>query len=241
MTVKEHYDNHLAEFYSWILGDFDTAKNRFKDYCIENKIKPIDSGLAIDLGAGNGIQSIALAEIGFKVRAIDFNDRLLSELEAKIDNYSIKIVNDDIINLRTILNGQSGDLIVCCGDTISHLETFDDLKKLLQDCYDSLVGKGQLILTFRDYSNQLKDTQRFIPVKSDDNRILTCIIDYFDNKVNVTDLLHEKVEGMWKQKVSSYEKLRITTNLLIDISQTIGFSVKDNNNINRMIHLILQK
>ena len=241
MTVQEHYDKHLAEFYSWMLGDFDTAKNSFKDYCLKNEINPIDTGLAVDLGSGNGIQSIALAEIGFEVKAIDFNDKLISELETKIDNNPIKIINDNIINLKTILNGQSVDLIVCCGDTISHLETFDSLNRLLHDCYNSLVKNGKLILTFRDYSIALKDTQRFIPVKSDENRILTCVIDYLENKVNVTDLLHEKVDGVWTQKISSYEKLRITTDLLIDISQTIGFSVIGNNNINRMIHLILQK
>ena len=241
MTVKEHYDNHLAGFYSWMLGDFDTAKNRFKDYCILNKIKPIESGLAVDLGAGNGIQSIALAEIGFKVSAIDFNDKLLSELGTKINNNPIKIISDNIINLKTILNEQLVDLIVCCGDTISHLDTFDELRSLLQDCYNSLIRKGNLILTFRDYSVELKDTQRFIPVRSDADRILTCVIDYSDNKVNVTDLLLEKEDGMWKQKVSSYKKLRITTDLLIDISQTIGFSVIENNITNRMVHLILQK
>ena len=99
MTVKEHYDNHLADFYSWMLGDFNLAKDRFKDYCINNEIKPTDNGLAIDLGAGNGIQSVALAEIGFKVTAVDFNAKLLTELETKIDNHPIEIINDDIINL----------------------------------------------------------------------------------------------------------------------------------------------
>lgn len=241
MTTKEHYENHLSHFYSWMLGDFDTTKENFKAYCIGNDIRPSNCGLAVDLGAGNGIQSIALTEIGFKVIAIDFNDKLLSELETRKNNTPIKIINDDILNLKSILKEQSVELIVCCGDTISHLDTFEKLKKLLQDCYDSLQKKGRLILSFRDYSNELKDTQRFIPVKSDETRILTCVIDYSEKKVNITDLLHEKENGIWKQKVSSYEKLRITTNLLIKITQTIGFSEIENNTINRMIYLILQK
>ena len=29
MTVKEHYDNHLANFYSWMTGDFETIQIEF--------------------------------------------------------------------------------------------------------------------------------------------------------------------------------------------------------------------
>ena len=56
----------------------------FKEYCIKNEIRPIASDLAIDLGEGNGIQSIALSELGFEINAIDFNDKLISEFKIKI-------------------------------------------------------------------------------------------------------------------------------------------------------------
>ncbi len=224
-----------------MLGDFTSTKNKFKDYCITSGISPSKDRLAIDLGAGNGIQSIALAELGFKVKAVDFNNRLLSELEAKIDNYPIEIINDNIVNLGTFAKGQPVCLIVCCGDTISHLDTFGQLDKLLLGCYNILVPGGRLVLTFRDYSIELTDNQRFIPVRSDENRILTCIIDYFDDRILVTDLLHEKENNKWIQKISSYYKLRVTTDKIIEKSQEIGFSVSDEDNINGMIHLILQK
>ena len=92
MTVKEHYDNHLADFYSWMIGDFEKGKDSFKDFCIKNEIKPNKTGNAIDLGAGNGIQSIALGEIGFNVKAVDFNEKLLSELKQKIGGLPIKLI-----------------------------------------------------------------------------------------------------------------------------------------------------
>jgi SAM-dependent methyltransferase len=240
MKAKEHYDKHLADFYSWMIGDFDKAKTSFKNFCIKNEIKPIETGISIDLGAGNGIQSIALGEIGFKVKAVDFNNKLLSELKQKINGLPIEAIKDDIRNISSIANAPV-DLITCCGDTVSHLETFDQLDKLIRDCYDSLTKNGKLILTFRDYSVTLTDIQRFIPVKSDDNRILTCIIDYFDTKITVTDLLHEKINGVWTQKISSYDKLRLRSDYVIKMAEDIGFSISKDENINRMIHLILQK
>ena len=240
MTVKEHYDNHLADFYSWMIGDFDKGKDSFKDFCINHDIKPNKTGFAIDLGAGNGIQSIALGEIGYKVKAVDFNDKLLSELKVKTNGLPVELINDDIRNIKTFTNSQV-DLIICCGDTISHLETFEQLDKLMHDCFDLLDSRGYLILTFRDYSFALTDTQRFIPVKSDENRILTCVIDYSDDKITVTDLLHEKLDGTWIQKISSYDKLRIRTDKVISKAEKIGFSIIENENKNRMIYLILKK
>ena len=240
MKVKEHYDNHLADFYSWMIGDFEKGKNFFKDFCIKNKIEPIKTENAIDLGAGNGIQSIALGELGFKVMSVDFNEKLLSELKLKIGALPIRLIEDDIRNIKTFTDS-SVDLLICCGDTISHLGTFEQLDNLIQDCYDLLNTSGNLILSFRDYSIALSDTQRFIPVKSDDNRILTCVIDYKDDKITVTDLLHEKNNGIWSQKISSYDKLRIRTDSIINMAKTIGFSVGLNENINRMTYLILKK
>lgn len=240
MTVKKHYDDHLADFYSWMLGDFDKAKDSFKDFCIENEIKPENNGKAIDLGAGNGIQSIALAEIGFNIKAVDFSEKLLSELNERVGNMPIELVLDDIKNVKAIAN-TSVELIICCGDTISHLDQFSQLDELLQDCFDSLLPNGHLILTFRDYSVALTDTDRFIPVKSDDNKILTCVIDYSDETICVTDLLYEKEGGAWKQKISSYNKLRIRTGYIIDKAKSIGFNMIKNENRNRMTHLIVKK
>ncbi|WP_196894338.1 class I SAM-dependent methyltransferase [Aureivirga marina] len=240
MSIKKHYDTHLAGFYSWMLGDFKQQKDAFKNFCLKHEILPKNLKNAIDLGAGNGIQSVALAEIGFDVVAVDFNRKLLGELEENKENLPIKIIQDDIRNLKQF-DENSVELISCCGDTISHLESEEELENFIQSCYQILSKNGKLILSFRDYSIPLKNTDRFIPVKSDETKILTCVIDYFEKKILVTDLLHEKINGNWIQKVSSYEKLRLIPENVIELIETIGFSVKIKESLNRMIYLVLEK
>ena len=100
MTVKEHYDKHLANFYSWMVGDFDQQRSDFQDFLESNNIYPSKSKVAIDLGAGHGIQSIALKNMGFEVTAIDFNEQLLNELKSYPDGHSIKTINNDIRNIK---------------------------------------------------------------------------------------------------------------------------------------------
>jgi len=59
MTVKEHYYKHLANFYSWMVGDFDKKRADFQDFLENNRVYPGKTKVALDLGAGHGIQSIA--------------------------------------------------------------------------------------------------------------------------------------------------------------------------------------
>ena len=240
MTVKGHYDNHLGNFYSWYTGDFEKNMESFKKFCLDNGIVSTGSRHAIDLGAGNGIQTIALADLGFTVKAIDFNSQLLTELKSRINNYSIEVVNEDI-RLVSKYSSWYPDLIVCCGDTLPHLDSYAEIQNLIEDCFCILNPKGKIVLTFRDYSTPLEDTNRFIPVKSDSKRILTCVLEYAADKVHVTDLLHEFENDKWIQKVSSYDKTRITRDLVIGYLTESGFEIVMDKMENRIITLIGEK
>ena len=240
MTVKEHYDNHLGNFYSWFAGDFDKNKDSFREMCIHHHIKPYGSGCAIDLGAGHGIQSIALAELGFKVKSLDFNKQLIDELKSRIKNLPIEVIEDDLKNMGQY-SIPKPELIVCCGDTLSHLGSFAEIVKLIEDSFALLITNGRLIFTFRDYSTELVDTNRFIHVKSDPQKILTCFIEYFDDRVRVTDLLYEFEDNRWIQKISSYYKTRISRNFVLKSLKDSGFKVDFDNLENGMVTIIGQK
>jgi hypothetical protein len=73
-----------------------------------------------------------------------------------------------------------------------------------------LSPRGRFVATFRDYSRLPSGESRFIPVRADEHRILTCFLEEFDSYVQVHDLLHEQMQGTWVTKVSSYRKLRLS-------------------------------
>ncbi|HEY5826278.1 MAG TPA: class I SAM-dependent methyltransferase [Cyclobacteriaceae bacterium] len=240
MTVKEHYNTHLADFYSWMTGDFETKQREFQTFLRDNAIIPWSAKGAIDLGAGHGLQSVPLAKLGFKVLSVDFNKHLLDELEFNAKGLNIEILNDDIKRIAQFA-GKEIELIVCCGDTLSHLDNKQEIENLIADISMILKAGGKTLLSFRDYSVELAGDNRFIPVKSDDTRILTCVLDYENETVRVTDLLHEKTETGWKQKVSSYNKVRIVTNEIVKILETNGMKVQLNQVINRMTTIMAIK
>lgn len=239
MSVKEHYDNHLAPVYSWMVGDFNQRCAEFEHFLTQQNIWPETTRQAIDLGSGHGIQSIALARAGYTVLAVDFNQHLLAELSERAKGLSVSILEEDILNVTSFAN--TPELITCCGDTLSHLASLHEIKVLLQRMAEVLHPGGRLILSFRDYSVALEGTARFIPVKSDDSRILTCVLDYSDDHVMVTDILHQRTEEGWKQSVSSYPKVRLRTATLRVFLQTMNLTIESEQLLNRMVTLVARK
>lgn len=240
MTARDHYDNHLAHFYSWMLGDFEEKQAIQQTFLIRNNIKPVQNNMAIDLGAGNGLQSIALARLGFTVIAVDFNKLLLEELHARKGNLAINIVFDDMINFLMNLD-RKADAIVCMGDTITHLESKNHVEKLLEKISEHLNPAGKVVISFRELTMELKGEERFIPVKSDDTKILTCFLEYFPNRVMVHDILHEFRSGRWIQKASAYPKLRLSEAFVRDTLERYNIKTLSNEKINGMLYLVGQK
>ena len=237
--VKAHYDSHLADVYSWMAGDFREKVNQTIEFFIKSNIKPSSTHLAIDLGSGHGIQSAALSEIGFDVTAVDFSEKLLLELKQNTAN-KVKTLNGDITEF-VYPEENKPELVVCMGDTLTHLPSIKEVNRLIGNAAENLHKNGRLVLSYRDLSVELTGTSRFFPVKSDDTKILTCFLEYFESYVIVNDILHEKVNDKWGMKVSSYPKLKLPANDITNMIQGFGLSVTFSDVIQGMNYIIAEK
>lgn len=231
VTVEEHYESLLSDVYTWLMGGFDEAKSNNVEFFKSRNITPSSSGIAVDLGAGSGFQSIPLAEFGFNVTAIDLSQKLLNELKSNSNNQPIITINDDILNFKDHVSA-SCELIVCMTDTITHLKSKDDALKIFQYSFSSLEDGGKLILTFRDLSTELNDTDRFIPVRSDENIIFTCFLEYEPATVKIHDIVYIKTNGTWKLNKSCYRKIRLSVEWVENQLLSIGFKLEESSNSN---------
>ena len=231
VTVEEHYESLLSDVYTWLMGGFDEAKSNNVEFFKSRNITPSSSGIAVDLGAGSGFQSIPLAELGFNVTAIDLSQKLLNELKSNSNNQPIITINDDILNFKDHVSA-SCELIVCMTDTITHLKSKDEALKIFQDSFNSLEGGVKLILTFRDLSTELNDTDRFIPVRSDENIIFTCFLEYEPATVKIHDIVYIKTNGTWKLNKSCYRKIRLSVEWVENQLLSIGFKLEESSNSN---------
>src|SRR5580698_11385265 len=99
-SVTEHYESHLAPIYVWLMGGVETAITRGRAEVDAVWPRPSKSQRAVDLGAGFGMHTIPLADIGYSVLAIDSSGTLLDAMHSRIGDRPINPVKDDLQSFR---------------------------------------------------------------------------------------------------------------------------------------------
>lgn len=219
-SVIAHYENLLAPVYTWMAGGAEAAFEMG-----QADLDPILRGgnFAIDLGAGFGMHTIPLARAGWRVLAVDASPVLLRELTISAKDADVVAHCSDLLGFANLLsNNEQADLILCMGDTLTHLETIDAVAALSRMVATCLSRHGRFVATFRDYSQLPSGDARFIPVRADEHRILTCFLEEFEGHVQVHDLLHERTHNAWSFKKSSYRKLRVSPEVVRQIFSSAG-------------------
>jgi len=230
VDAKKHYASLLAAHYGWICGGTTAARKRFASLLTELALMPTRSGMrALDLGAGNGIQSFPLAEVGYTVTAVDFCDTLLKELreDAAAAHLPVDTQCADIRHIASLNEVQAHryDLVLCMGDTLTHLETEAEVFRLLGDAAQLLAPGGALLLGFRDYSVPLQGNARFIPVRSEPDRLFTCFLEYETARVMVHDIVQTRGPDGWMTSISAYPKIRLAPNSIRTALESNGLHV----------------
>jgi SAM-dependent methyltransferase len=239
-SVADHYRSHLAPVYLWMAGGFDAAIARGETEIGAILPHPSKVDYAVDLGCGFGMHSIPLARRGCSVLALDSSDYLLGQLQAHAGTLPIAVVEDDLLAFQRYLD-RPADLILCMGDTLTHLPDRDAALQLFTLAAASLRPGGAFIATFRDYTQALAGNGRFIPVKSDADRILTCFLEYAVHHVDVHDMLHERDGEAWRLKVSTYRKLRLDPQWISASLRERGFAARTEAGLAGMIRIIAAK
>ena len=241
VSVAEHYERHLGPIYVWMAGGIQAALKAGTSDIRALDLTPARDSVAVDLGAGFGMHAIPLARCGYRVVAIDNCTELLQTLEHERGDLPIVSAEADLLAFRRHVT-EPPALIVCLGDTLTHLDDEVAVRTLISEASTVLPPGGTLVFSFRDYTAALTGDQRFIPVRSDDARILTCFLEFGDKKhVTVNDIVHERANGQWSLRVSSYKKLRLAPDWVAECVESAGFSVRRQIGPRGMVWLVARR
>lgn len=238
-SARDHYASHLAPIYTWMCGGVEAALARGEAELETLGLVPRTSRRAVDLGAGFGTHAIPLARRGFEVLAIDSSVELLRELRTLAKSLQVRTVQVDIERFRQHLAGPP-EVILCMGDTLTHLSNVQAVESLFADAAAAIAPHGTFMVSFRDYTVPLEGERRFIPVKSDADRILTCFLEYEDGHVNVHDLVQERDGNEWRQRVSAYRKLRLAPDWVSSALDKAGFQTRRQVGVGGMVRLVAE-
>lgn len=206
--VTDHYRRLLAPIYQWMVGGAEEACRAGAAELSALGIASSRGAFAVDLGAGFGMHSIPLARLGYAVDAIDASPLLIAQLRELGAGLDIRAIEGDLLEFSTQLTVAPA-LILCMSDTLTHLSSTRDVELLCARVAAALAPGGSFVTTFRDYTSPLEGSARFIPVRSDADRIQTCFLEAEPDRILVHDIVHERQGGTWVMRVSSYPKLRL--------------------------------
>ena len=238
--VLAHYDRLLAEHYTWMATGGDYARGVADSLALFEQLglRPGDAvapSSALDLGSGPGMQSAALLAAGYAtVTAVDLCAPLVRELETRntdaIETGRLRPVVGDVLDPGVYRAASPVNLAVCLGDTLTHLPERADVPRLLALAHDALAPGGRLALRFRDLTHPLAGPERFIPVRSDADKVMTCFLEPSDDDhIGVTDLIYTRSpdgDAAWQLHKSAYRKLRLGAAEVAGYVRAAGFSLE---------------
>jgi 2-polyprenyl-3-methyl-5-hydroxy-6-metoxy-1,4-benzoquinol methylase len=239
-TVADHYERLLAPVYLWMVGGAEAAFRAAESEIGALGIPLNPGSVVLDLGAGFGMHAIPAARRRARVTAIDTSAELLATLESLRGDLPIRTVNADLLEFGKHVS-ESPDVVLCMGDTITHLPEASLVSKLVREVASIQASGGLFVLSFRDYTVPLLAEQRFIPVRSDDERILTCFLEYGTSHVQVHDILTQRSPEGFSTRVGSYSKLRLAPDEVVQTLSQCGFEVRREAGPRGMVCLVARR
>lgn len=231
--VRAHYDDLLAAHYTWMATGGDYAAGVAESAAWLKSFGLNAGAHALDLGCGPGMQCAALLRLGFaRVVAVDLSAPLIAELEARnaeaIRDGRLHAVIGDLLDATFFQGTAPFDLILCAGDTLTHLPDLAAVGRLIEQSHAGLAPGGRLALRFRDLTRDLAGPDRFIPVRADDSRVMTCFLEAVSaDRLAVTDLIHlRQPDGAWQLRKSAYFKSRLAPAAVAGQLRAAGFDLE---------------
>jgi glycine/sarcosine N-methyltransferase len=197
----------LSEFYDIIFPLNQQSVNFLKEKIVGKSI--------LDLAAGTGNHSIAIAKSGYDVTATDLDPYMVEKILAKAESNcvsvnALQLAMEEIEQLNSTFSS-----IMCLGNSLVHLKSFDDVSFVIKEMHQSLQANGKLIIQIVNYDRILSEGITELPLisrevekvsfrrtyKHVDNKIifhglLTTQDEVFENEVTLLPLTSAQLESI---------------------------------------------
>jgi glycine/sarcosine N-methyltransferase len=135
----------------------------------------LNSGLeggsrVLDIACGTGSYSIGLAGLGHRVTGIDLDGAMIRRARQKARDLA-RPPDFQLLDMLSMTGSLEPDFdrIFCIGNSLVHLETDEQIAKLLADCLFLLQPRGGLIVQIINYDRILAEGLTTLPTLRDDD------------------------------------------------------------------------
>lgn len=182
----------------------------------------------MDLACGSGHHAKLFHKWGCEVVGVDPSEAMISlAREGTEELEDIKFVQADFLNFNESVDSDF-HAVFSMGNSLPHLKTRDDLKKTLQNIFDSLKPDGVFVFQNRNYDRLMETKERFLfPTThrtADKEQIFFRFNDFEDDIVRFNIVNFTRVgEKGWLHEVLSTELYPWRQKEMEAILREVGF------------------
>lgn len=227
MNSKNFY-NEVSDFYDKMI---DFEKNLELRTIAYKKIFTCP-GIAVDIGCGIGLDSIALARNGHHVFAFDPSPNMIYKTVENAVRYNVDIISN-VGSFNSIPKKYLGnfDYVVSVGNTIAHLSALE-LKNAFNKIYKLLKPGGKVFLHILNYDLIIRERKRINNIASRDGQIIIRFYDLGQSKIDF-NILTFTVDQPKNFNIVTTTHYPHSKNLILVYLKNVGFhKIKFSKNFN---------
>jgi SAM-dependent methyltransferase len=154
--IVAFYDDLAEDYADAILSDFDQVSRRHGER-LDALLRPRGVESVLDVACGGGLQSIALAELGYRVTGVDVSPGMIAEgrRNAARRGVSVEWVLGDWHDLGELF-AEPFDAAICWGNSLSHVADADDLAAVLREMAAVTRPDGVCSVQLRDWGRVIE-------------------------------------------------------------------------------------
>ncbi|MTI49839.1 MAG: class I SAM-dependent methyltransferase [Firmicutes bacterium] len=214
----------LSKYYD-IIFPYSKVKLDF----ILDKIEGEEPVSVLDIACGTGSYSIELAKLGHKVSGIDLDEdmiRIAKEKSAEFEN-EIDFRVADMRDIKEIFD-TTFDLIYCIGNSLVHLQSYEDVISELKLINEMLKEKGKLVIQIINYDRIFKYDLECLPTIDREEEGVKFIRKYDYNLKEDKMYFNTKIlidrDGEAKEYDNSVPLLPLRSNVFNNMLKDCGFN-----------------
>ncbi len=190
-------------------------------------------GKILDVAAGTGNHAIALQKAGHPVWAVEYDQKMLRELEEKqrLSPQPVNARQGDMKKIRDYYPEAFFDTIYCIGNSLVHLSTIEEIEDFLKGAHLLLDKEGVLIIQIINYDRILDQNIHGLPtIRNEQDPTVKAEFVRNYKKIQGSDLLdfHTRltIEKSGEKKVFENHTplLPIRHQELMELMEKTGFS-----------------
>lgn len=210
----------IAPHYPYIFP-FNPAQIEFLKHVL-----PYNGARVLDVGCATGDLAFALTHFGFPTWAFDFDAQMI-QIARKTKQEEAMFPVFEQLDIRQIdkrFPESYFDTVICFGNTLVHLLSDEDIRKLIQAAFKVLLPEGKLTIQILNYQYILENQVKALPLI--DNEHISFERNYeFGDESGLIDFNTKLTVKSTGQEIKNSAKLyAIRPNKLQELLTEAGFS-----------------